>query len=606
MLPILTKTKVIAFACCFAFVSCVNDDYDLTKDVDTKINIDGDVSAPLGDSELILIGDFMNLDQDDADVLKTDLNGDYYVSIEGSGSATNINVPSFTIDEALVSGGGFDAKIRRSDIISQVAPGSGSLPLDRIPIPSGVKYTEQFRASDTPLEVNQSVPVEIVDIKDASASAVATVSLQMNVGKAVLTGLSLDFPDYLEISSVSGTGCTLDKNTNTLSFQKVTISTGMTVVKLNISGLDFNKMPAGQGFDAKKHRIILNDAVKLSAFSAELSLSDFGSTMADLPETAEMNIGINVPSVNVKDVTVKVQPDIILSDQIVNVGTLPDFMNGSGVVLDLYNPMITINVDNRSPLALNLNADIKSMKSGSLDKVVHIGNSGTKPTDAVEIAASGKTSVFLSRTGENAPVGALNVKVSNISDVMEIVPEKIGITGIDVEAADEFITISSGAYYQFFYDYAVKAPLAFGDKLSVTYNTDFSGWNETFNPKDTEIDINVKQADLTFDFMNMIPLGMVVKASAIDLSGNILNGVDIHFEGDASVPAGSLDKPQSKAMHLVMKASADDLRRIDGIRLKLDASASDSNYQGICLNKNQGVRFSNMKIRLRAAVDVEL
>ena len=28
--------------------SCLNEDYDLTKDIDTNISIDGDISAPLG------------------------------------------------------------------------------------------------------------------------------------------------------------------------------------------------------------------------------------------------------------------------------------------------------------------------------------------------------------------------------------------------------------------------------------------------------------------------------------------------------------------------------------------------------------------------------
>lgn len=30
--------------------SCFNEDYDLTKDIDTNISIDGDISAPLGNS----------------------------------------------------------------------------------------------------------------------------------------------------------------------------------------------------------------------------------------------------------------------------------------------------------------------------------------------------------------------------------------------------------------------------------------------------------------------------------------------------------------------------------------------------------------------------
>ena len=120
MLP--TKTTLRAVLCCSAAVfavSCVNEDYDLSKEIDKKINISGDFSAPLGDSELIQIGEFLNLDKDDQDVLKTDANGDYYVQVIGNGSATGFYVPSVAIDDALVTDGGFRASVDRNDIVNK-------------------------------------------------------------------------------------------------------------------------------------------------------------------------------------------------------------------------------------------------------------------------------------------------------------------------------------------------------------------------------------------------------------------------------------------------------------------------------------------------------
>lgn len=143
-MPLLpTKTTLRAVLCCSAAVfavSCVNEDYDLSKEIDKKINISGDFSAPLGDSELIQIGEFLNLDKDDQDVLKTDANGDYYVQVIGNGSSTGFYVPSVAIDDALVTDGGFRASVDRNDIVNKFFAGT-TLPYDRIPIPSGVKYS---------------------------------------------------------------------------------------------------------------------------------------------------------------------------------------------------------------------------------------------------------------------------------------------------------------------------------------------------------------------------------------------------------------------------------------------------------------------------------
>ena len=43
-----------------ALSSCMNSDYDLTKDIDSTIRIDGDISAPIGSTEMILVEDFLH------------------------------------------------------------------------------------------------------------------------------------------------------------------------------------------------------------------------------------------------------------------------------------------------------------------------------------------------------------------------------------------------------------------------------------------------------------------------------------------------------------------------------------------------------------------
>lgn len=44
-----------------SLASCMNPDYDLTKEIDTTMSIQGDVSVPIGDTEMILVEDFLHL-----------------------------------------------------------------------------------------------------------------------------------------------------------------------------------------------------------------------------------------------------------------------------------------------------------------------------------------------------------------------------------------------------------------------------------------------------------------------------------------------------------------------------------------------------------------
>lgn len=308
---------------------------------------------------------------------------------------------------------------------------------------------------------------------------------------------------------------------------------------------------------------------------------------------------MSISSLIVKSALVKVNPRIVIEPFISNVGTLPDFVSGDDVVLDLYNPALKIDIDNRTPLTLNLNADIMSYK-GADRRSAHVGNAngGT----AVALSPSGMNRLYVSRTGEGVPTGFASVVVPDLSSIISIVPDRIGMENIDVEAADEFVTLTSGGRYNIVYDYEVAASLAFGKDVKIVYSTDFTGWNENFNPKDESFSLEICNADVKFDFVNMIPLSISLDAAAIDVDGNALPEIKVSLDGN--IPAGSVEKPSTSALTLNLEGSAEQMRKLDGLRLNLTGS-DPGTLEGVCLNKNQGVQFKNMKIRLQAKMDID-
>lgn len=583
------------------FNSCVNEDYDLSKDIDKTIRIDGDISAPIGNSETILVEDLLDLDNEESGTLSLDMNDNYVLTFMGNRTETDFTVPSFSIAKDLVTEGGLKGVINRDDIlIDLLAP--GILLPDNPPIPQGVTITKSFDSSDTPLEINQEIPEEITDIKDVNGNATARITFSTNTGKATVSGLTIEFPDYLKISDVvaNNINCTFDKVNNILRFGQVEISKTLREVSVNIAGLDFSKIPSGQGFLAKEHKILLDDNIVLSGFDVKILSDDLGSSFNDIPEKVQIDLDIRIASLDIKDITVKVDPKVDINPQAVNVGKLPDFVNGDGAVLDLYNPQIMLFLGNDSPLSMTVNADLESYKGDSKNNV-HFGDKGGA-TDKITVKAGATSKIYLSRTGDSAPSGYQNVKVANLSDIVKNVPEKIAIANIDVQAADEFITVQADKSYKFYCSYNVIAPLAFGSDLSIDYSSDFDGWNETFNPEDVDLDIN--SAEVTFDFVNMIPLGIELTASAIDKEDNVIPGITVKMDGKVS--SGSIEKPSKTPMTLTLKSSAEEMRRLDGIRLNLRITGADKDHLGICLNKNQGIRMENMKIKLQGAIITEL
>ena len=568
--------------------SCLNEDYDLTKDIDTNISIDGDISAPLGNSELILVDDFLNLDNDAEDVLKTDASGNYYISVTGRGTSSDVELPVLSFSDELVTDGGYIARIKKSEL---PLPSSGTVPAEQ--------YTKHFNVSSTPMTVNEDVPHEIRAVKDAEVSGVVNISLTVTTGKATLSDLIIDFPEYLEFADVKDAGLNFNPDGNLLTIKSPQISTMAKNYYLNVVGIDFDKIPSGQGFLPSQHRIVLNDEIKLGAFDVNAVLSDLGTTVEAIPNEIVADIDISISSLIVKTALVKVDPDIVIDPFISNVGELPDFLSGDDVVLDLYNPVLKLNIDNRTPLKLNLNADIMSYK-GADHRTAHVGNANGG--EAIALTPSGMNRLYVSRTGEGVPAGFASVVVSDFSSLISIVPDRIGVENIDVEAADEFVTLTSGGRYNVVYDFELTAALAFGKDVKIVYSTDFTGWNETFNPNDESFALEIRDADVKFDFVNMIPMTISLDAAAIDVDGNVIPGIKVTLKGD--IPAGSVEKPSTSALTLNLEGSAEQMRKLDGLRLNLTGS-NPGTMSGVCLNKNQGVQFKNMKIRLQAKMDIE-
>lgn len=568
--------------------SCLNEDYDLTKDIDTNISIDGDISAPLGNSEFILVDDFLNLGNDAADVLKTDTSGNYYVSVTGRGASSDVELPFLSFSDELVTDGGYIAKIRKSEL---PLPSSGTVPAEQ--------YTKHFNVSSTPMTVNEDVPHEIRAVKDAEVSGVVKISLTVTTGKATLSDLIIDFPEYLEFADVKDAGLNFNPDGNLLTIKSPQISTMAKNYYLNVVGIDFDKIPSGQGFLPSQHKIVLNDEIKLSAFDVNAVLSDFGTTVEAIPNEIVADIDLSISSLIVKTALVKVDPDIVIDPFISNVGELPDFLSGDDVVLDLYNPVLKLNIDNHTPLKLNLNADIMSYK-GADHRTAHVGNANGG--EAIALTPSGMNRLYISRTGEGVPAGFASVVVPDFSSLISIVPDRIGVENIDVEAADEFVTLTSGDRYNVVYDFELAAALAFGKDVKIVYSTDFTGWNETFNPNDESFALEIRDADVKFDFVNMIPMTISLDAAAIDVDGNVIPGIKVTLNGD--IPAGSVEKPSTSALTLNLEGSAEQMRKLDGLRLNLTGS-DPGTMSGVCLNKNQGVQFKYMKIRLQAKMDIE-
>lgn len=645
----LCRTALIPVPALFCMMSCVNEEFDFNNGIDTSASINGNLGLPIGSTELIPVGDFLKLDSEDGteSLLKTDENGDYYFSFGNSEPiAQTVRVPSVQISsDNLVQNGGFNIYIGVKSYLPAVSdntPVTDDMKVDGITLPD----------TETEIAINEDVSDITSTVRDIARIGLdAPVNIAINLKKSngspiskgrvtIKDGMTITFPEAVVLEDANTADYTISGNV--LEFiRDVSISGSVYNIDTHILMLDLDGLPSDQGLVG--NRIIVDQAVRISGLETGFSAPDFGSTFGELPEEVLVDISINVTSMRVNYLKAVISPDLEIEDQTVELGEVSDFLSGDDAVLDIYNPVITLDVSFMSSAGavdsdvlpeFLFTADIYAYDADgnpTMDQPVHIGSTSPDSEDAIPVRY-GDTRIYLSRRGVELPSGPdivppytndpLNIVVENLSDIIRTIPAKLVFSNIrvldtcqgnqeDGYAESDYVDVrfpeNGDLEYSFEIGYSMETALAFGEDLDVTYSTEFKDWNSTFNGNgEKDYQLNLQEAVISLTLVNTIPLAMDVLASPIDLDGNVMDSGIISIELDGAVAPGNIGRESRTDLRILMKATGAALKTFDGLRLNITAQSPDPEYQGVAINKEQGIRLDNVKANIKGEVGFEL
>ena len=610
---------VSSFIC---ITACVNEEYDLSKGIDTTINVNGDISAPLGSTEKILIGDFFEIDPQNSAISVVD--GDYVLSLSGDMVRHDIDVPELGISGISVGNsenpGGYRINMDLPD----------TQPVEGVQIPDRTYEFTVAGEKETAIEINEEVPEYIAGIGKIELNSVMSISMRLSrddgrsEGEITIgEGFSLVFPDYITIVKEGGSVDyeVLDGNVVRFAFSASLTPSAPLGFRLGIAGIDFGRMPEGQGL--VNGRIVIDDIIGMQDVSISANARSFGEVISDLPSSLSIDIDMSVSDIEIETVEVVFNPEITVDDQTVEIGEMPEFLSEEGNRLDLYSPVITLMVTNDSPVSAVLQADITSYSNDSQTASIHLGNEDAGAADAV-VLRSGVTPVFIVRRAEDVPdgpVAATNDPViivrDDLSELIATIPDKMTVSDIDVRVLQEtieFDLVNAPDKYSFSFGYDINVPLAFGEELAVSYPYDITGLNETLNPSSSDdngsFEIDFSEASVFLTFVNEIPLDLSVAASPIDKDGNVIgSGIDVELtgiEGNSAVTvgAGNVGSPSESPAVIRIRADRESLMKLDGFRLDLKGSCG-SGFAGVALNENQGIQLKDISVNIKGGVSTQ-
>ena len=575
-----------------SFTGCIDNDYDLDG-VDMTIGIgNGEFLLPSCSTDSIRLSEVLELNESETVVEKD--NGDYYYLQDGNNvSPTHTKVDKITVVKHRGESQDFSFSVANYLHQSGKRTKTTNIPVDFNQ--KQVVYSFAYKGS-IPNEVEEL----IVANTDGKITINTSFSPEVQKFVPVIAELSLELPSFLTIENVNSK---LDhtQNGSKLVFKNVSTASNLKV-DFTIGKIDFKKKSSPLGSLSTSNRnLSLNADIQMGIKINNIALGSSIDGADKCKITADMIINNDLV---IEKVRGKFNPSIELDDLgSTDVTGIPDFLTNEGVVIDIDNPQITLNLES--------NLDVPGFIGGTLTAVKNGQKTANITIPEVKVLANATSKICICRNKSKVNQAAYTevVEVPNLSTVLNPIPDHINFAGharADKTVEADFVL---GKQYTIKPSYRIEAPLAFGENARIVYTDSFDDFNSDI--KDIEVKDNT-YIEFSGDVESKVPAYLNASAVAIDINGNEMPESEVKVAVDGEIKASADGKtPAVSTLKITMKPTKSALKKLDGLKFTVSGSAkSEKNTESVVgqtLNaKNHTLIIKNIKIKLVGQVIADL
>ena len=556
--------------------SCIDNSYDLNKDIDMTISAGGEhLAIPVGYTEKITLDKIIEIEEGD-DLQLVD--GEYHLLKKG-----NIDNATTEITEVRVTG---TTTIIEATEIAEVATAltqektiaayinkTGTIEVSAHDIDDAIKEIGVLKASSpTELIINLGI----------------TAGENMDFDNITFTDLKITFPSILDFEPYTGL------SNNILDLNGLTINKGEEKnISLQVKGYKFgNETPDGKKIIG--NTLNINEDVIVEGKTTVLVEAGSSGTISFTPT-------IELQEMDIQSVTGVIQPIIEPTGSTVNLENLPDFLEDDATELAITNPIFTFIAKNPLEAPIVLNGTMQGEKNGSIieGSTVILGRNGIDQQDI--ILEKGDNIIALSRLGTGGPEGSKNIKVSNINDLIKKIPDVVKVDLNPLVEYATYYTVDLTTSYAMESNYDIDIPLNFGSNLKIVYD-------ETIDNFDLDLeDVDIKKAILSINAVNTIPLAMEIKnenVSALDANGNVIKDIDVTVEGTITESKDGKAEVSSTLNINLNETAEGAISKLDGLKLKVTAVPGQAT--DVQLLSTQWLQLTDMKLKIPNGIKVDL
>lgn len=567
-------------------VSCVDNKYDLDKDIDMTVNVGGEyLTIPAGSSDTAYLSKIIEVEE--GDILQPDATTRVYhltkkddINVEPT-TVKEVTVGATTTDlEAIEIVNNTGVSFSEAEVSADITT-SGDFEATANDIDEALKELGSLRAK-TPVDLNLTIDFNI-----------SGGDLTFNQVKA--NKLKIVFPDYIVFKDDEG----IQDNELILDEEVLSVNGSSYTRTLKVEGYKFGdaadsgRKPNAEGSLTIEGNISMEGDVVTSGISGT-------GALALVPKAV-------LEEMNINSVTGVIQPKIEAETTKIELNDLPDFLKDEDTRLDITNPVILLKADN--PLETDVEIDaVLTPKKNNVNIEGHEVKIGTGYGQNKVALIPGTNIIALSRTGDCSIEGVTeNIKVEDINNLLETIPDDIDVNLQPIVRNENYYNAELGKEYDLPASYEVDVPLSFEQGLNIVYNDSVQDLNKDLNDLDK---VSLKNAKIMLSVDNAIPLKLQLKAENVqikDVYGNELTAVKKTMEEDKQYVTESTDGEKPATSELVLSLTSDDtafLSKIDRICFKITAVPGSAT--GVPLKDTQWLKVTSVKLSVPGGVNVDL
>lgn len=563
--------------------SCIDNSYDLNKDIDMTISAGGEhLAIPVGYTEKITLDKIIELDEgDDLQIV----DGEYHLLKKDNIDETNTSVKLVTVEESLnpiepikvLNNQEYDIKhevlfenIGTEDVIEAQAHG-----IDKAVIEIG------SLTADTPTKLTLSFKIETTNT--------------IMYDRVTIGNMTITFPDFIKFeggqSGLNGQTLTI---TNEIIYKNnPTFTKSLSIAKYSFGEKygDGNKIKEENG-----DRILKIEEEKITIKTNGIVYGAQGSGSLSITPT------VTLAEMTVSEVYGTIQPDIDVKPTEVELNNLPDFLQDDEIRLDITNPVFSFNANNPLNTDVEMDGVLTGYKDGKVTKIVKIGSGNGGASITLKPSGDKQQTISIVRDEQTVvEANATKVVVPNLNDIIETIPDHINVELKPAVKTEQYYTVNLGQDYTLNSAYDIDIPLSFGSNLKIVYE-------ETLDNFDLDLeDVDIKKAVLSINAVNTIPLAMEIKndnVSALDANGNVIKDIDVTVEGTITESKDGKTEVSS-ALNVNLNETAEGaISKLDGLKLKITAVPGQAT--DVQLLSTQWMQLKDMKLKIPNGIKVDL